>query len=83
MSDAAKYDVRILDRMIETGRVTKKDLDDVLKNLPDVTDKAENVEASLADRDDAAAPAPKAAPSAASTPKAKTSGKKKSGKDTK
>lgn len=35
------YDVRVTDRHIKEGVITKKDYDKHLKNLPDVEDKSE------------------------------------------
>ncbi len=37
------YDVRLLERHIASGRITRKDVDAYLRSLPDVTEKMEIV----------------------------------------
>ena len=53
------FDVRVVDRMIEAGHISRKDYEKYLKGLPDLAEEAENVEASLADRGVSVEPAKK------------------------
>jgi len=43
-SDAVKYDLRILDRELRDGKISRKDYDAYLKSLPDDESRAEYVE---------------------------------------
>lgn len=38
-----QFDVRIVERNIRRGRLARKDYDKYLKDLPDVTDKAQEI----------------------------------------
>lgn len=79
MPEEIKYDIRLLDRMLDSGRITRKEYDGYLKGLADTVEKADNVEESLADRNDAVMPEMTEAPKAAPNKKApkKAAGKKK------
>ena len=44
------FDVRVVDRMVEAGHVSRKDYERYLKGLEDCSGDAENVDGSLADK---------------------------------
>jgi hypothetical protein len=50
--DARDWDVRLVDRRLRRGQLSRKDLDKHQKALPDVTDKSQPVDLSAARDDD-------------------------------
>ena len=58
MDDSVKTDIRLVERLMARGDLTRADYEKHLKSLADATENAENVEASMADHGVAAVPAP-------------------------
>jgi hypothetical protein len=50
MENDSKFDLRLIERNLAKGVVTREEYDKLKKGLPDAGKSAENVEASLAER---------------------------------